>query len=108
MDYTERELNFQFLKNGNFVTNIDLRLNTLILENDKALKGDFFYSKIDSRSDIIIGILDPQDNIKVKMFFKIQNLDSVFPILLMDKEDYLNSIKTSIDNNVSGIRREFI
>ena len=107
-NYEDQELFFQFLAGERFATNTDLSLNKLLLDSGNTITGRFSFTETNNRNSIRITVRDRQYNGDVELNFEIIDLESDKPILLMDKQDYVNSLRSSAETVPNEFRDNLI
>lgn len=102
-DVSGQELYIRFNSNQDFITNADLSLSKLLVDNRSNFRGTYYYFKENGDDRMILEFFDEAIRENVALYFFVNNMSSGTPSLVMDTNDYKTSINESADEINSDI-----
>ncbi len=98
-------LYFQFYSNNRFATNTDLALSKILLSEGNTITGTYSFNDQNNQERLDINIYDAVIDQNIILHFVVSNIDGPNPSLVMNKADYVLSIRDSANNSVAGVKK---
>lgn len=93
----------QFYSSLTFATNTDISLTKLQVNQGSTFTGEYAYVVENGKDNLVLSFFDPELQEEVALSFEIVDMDTNNPILYMNKDNYIESLRESAKEMESSI-----